>query len=155
MGLEVVYADLFDTVREHPTCSVAHCISADAKMNAGIAPLIVHDYMLSRREVAEQDPRVGETVKTPMKSGDKGRFVLHMVTKPLYYRKPTHATLTSAVESLRTVCIRDHIRDVMMPRVACGLDGMAWNEVHGILCDVFANEARVNVTVCLLKSDDP
>ena len=78
------------------------------------------------------------------------RCVYYMVTKPRSSGTyPTLTTMRAALESLRTRVRADGVTQLAMPRIGCGLDGLVWEEVRGIIRDVFANTS-VTISVFTL-----
>lgn len=72
------------------------------------------------------------------------RFIYNMVTKPRSSGTyPTLATMRAALESLRTRVRADGVTQLAMPRIGCGLDGLVWEEVRGIIRDVFMDSTVV------------
>jgi O-acetyl-ADP-ribose deacetylase (regulator of RNase III) len=126
--------DLFDSDYEY----IVHCISADAKMGAGIAQQVVRRFENVRQQVLDQKPYIGKAILTPQ--------VIHLVTKGKYYQKPTNASLRLACESMRDLCAKYHIKSVVMPRIGCGLDKLVWVEVKSVVIDVF-KDTNINITV--------
>lgn len=130
--------DLF-TVEEHYL--LAHCISADAKMGAGIAVAFCQHFDLnSLREQASIKPLdVGSCYQV-------GR-VLNLVTKPKYWQKPSYATLTAALVDMKNQCVQAGIDKIAMPRIGCGLDRLRWDKTRQIIQEVFEG-TDIDILVC-------
>nr|QNM37798.1 hypothetical protein [Frankliniella occidentalis flavi-like virus 1] len=124
---------------------IAHCISRDLKMSAGIAKDFVKLFGNELREkLATQNPRVGDAlsmVKT-------GRRIHFLVTKEVYHAKPTLETVRSALESLATNLKKRGVYEVAMPKIACGLDSLEYEDVRRVIADV-ATKSKVNMIVYL------
>lgn len=140
MTFQELEQDLF-TVEE--SYMLAHCISADAKMGAGIAVAFCQHFDLS--SLQEQ------ASSTPLDVGSCYRVgrVLNLVTKPKYWQKPSYSTLTEALTDMRNLCVQDGIDQVAMPRIGCGLDRLRWDKTRQIIQKVFA-ETDIDVLVCSL-----
>lgn len=140
MTFQELEQDLF-TVEEGYL--LAHCISADAKMGAGIAVAFCQHFDLnSLREQASSKPLdVGSCYRV-------GR-VLNLVTKPKYWQKPSYATLTAALEDMRNQCVQAGIDKIAMPRIGCGLDRLRWDKTRQIIQEVF-EETDIDILVCSL-----
>lgn len=122
---------------------LAHCISSDAKMGAGIAVEFKKRFKLaSLQEMAKQSPlEIGKCYKA-------GR-ALNLVTKSKYWHKPTYESLTQAVVSMRDVCLEEGITALAMPQIGCGLDKLQWGKVREIIKEVF-EDTEVDIVVCTL-----
>lgn len=140
MEIRHIKGNLFDAPSEF---NLAHCISADAKMNAGIA-----------REFVKRNPDMRESLlynvelcvgrAYPYMDSESSHLVWNLVTKQNYWGKPTYSTMRSALESLRSRLVhyksepRQH--KLAIPRIGCGLDKLEWNKVENIIREVFANK---------------
>ena len=58
--------------------------------------------------------------------------------------------MRAALESLRTRVRADGVTARAMPRIGCGLDGMVWEEVRALICEVFAGSSGLTITVFAL-----
>lgn len=130
--------DLFDLGDAY---SLAHCISADARMGKGIAVQFRERFGLENlQEQAKQEPlEIGRCYPV-------GR-TLNLVTKAKFSNKPTYQSLTNAVESMRNVCVMEGITKLAMPRIGCGLDRLKWEKVSPIIQKAFA-DTDGEIVVC-------
>lgn len=125
------------------TYCLAHCISSDAKMGAGIAVLFRKHFKLkSLQNMADSSPLVIGTCY-------KVDRALNLVTKAKYFHKPTYQTLTLAIVSMRDICLQEGISKLAMPQIGCGLDKLQWGQVREIIKDVFA-ETDIEIVICTL-----
>jgi hypothetical protein len=122
---------------------LAHCISADAKMGAGIAVIFKKRYKLSiLQEMASRNElAVGKCYKVDR--------VYNLITKSKYWQKPTYETLTLSLKSMKEICLLDDIRYLAMPEIGCGLDKLQWEKVREILINEY-NDTNIEITVCSL-----
>ena len=129
MKFTEVKADLF-------TCdkgtSMAHCVSADFHMSAGIATEFKKRFG-HVGDLLDQNKTIGEVAV--LKDGE--RYVLYMVTKERYYMKPTMENFEKTVTSLRNTCSENKIRNLAIPRIGCGLDKLDWDTVKECLIKTF------------------
>ncbi|SDZ32000.1 macro domain-containing protein [Thermoactinomyces sp. DSM 45892] len=141
MTYEEVYRDLF-TVGENYV--LAHCISADAKMGAGIAVEFKERFDLTQlQQMAKINSlKVGCCVLI-------GR-TFNLVTKEVYWRKPTYETFTMALEDMKNLSIEHGIKKIAMPQIGAGLDRLKWSRNKEIIQEVF-NDTDVEILVCNLK----
>ncbi|MET3938125.1 O-acetyl-ADP-ribose deacetylase (regulator of RNase III) [Paenibacillus sp. PvP094] len=123
--------------------TLAHCISADARMGAGIAVQFRERFGLQvLQEQAKQEAlEIGRCYPV-------GR-TLNLVTKAKFSNKPTYSSFTRAVQSMRDVCVEQEISKLAMPQIGCGLDRLKWDKVSGIIQDTFA-DTDVEIVVCTL-----
>lgn len=138
MSVQEIESDLFALPGDYV---LAHCISADARMGKGIAAEFVRRFDLRplQEQAARQPLEIGSCVR-------QGR-VMNLVTKAKYFNKPTYASLTEALHSLREVCEADGVTRLAMPRIGSGLDRLRWEKVREIVLDVFA-DSPIEIVVC-------
>lgn len=147
MNYREIKADLFTMPEDH---ALAHCISSDFALGAGIAKLFEKKYNLRKKlNVAlpgyvatwdNMEPK-GVCIRT-------GR-VLNLVTKRNYWNKPTYETMCTALLSMKKCCEHYGISKVACPLIGCGLDRLEWCEVSVMLQEVFA-DTDVELVVCKL-----
>jgi len=127
---------------------LAHCISGDYALGAGIAKNFDKLY----------DMRFKLHKKYPIPDGKKfanvGRALLvdnvfNLVTKPLYFHKPRYNDLEDALIDMQAECEMQHIKRLAMPRIGCGLDKLSWDKVKDLIEKVFA-DTDIDIYVCSL-----
>lgn len=140
MDLIELRKDLFTMPDEY---FLAHCISADAKMGAGIAVLFRKKFRLSslQERATRNELEVGNCYKVDR--------VLNLITKSKYWHKPTYESLTAAVRSMKEICVIESISKLAMPEIGCGLDKLQWGRVKEILKEEF-KDIPIEITVCRL-----
>lgn len=122
---------------------LAHCISRDAVMGAGIAKEFVKRFPelkqlregLKNHQIEAGCTRVGR--------------VLNLVTKEFYYNKPSYKSLRYSLECMRRIIESNGIKKLAMPRIGCGLDRLEWSKVKPIIEEVF-EDCDVKIGVCYL-----
>jgi len=121
-----------DLFAERDVSYLAHCISRDCRMGAGIAKEFVRRYGAAsfRQRVALGAPVVGGVVPVTTESGT---VVYNLVTKQRSYQKPTLSTLQSALVAMRTHAEINGVKRISMPRIGCGLDGLMWRDVRALI----------------------
>jgi hypothetical protein len=121
-----IKGNLFDAPDDY---QLAHCISADAKMGAGIAVQFVKHYpYLTNLRIGDKLP-VGICIHV-------GR-VLNLITKQNYWDKPTIITMNKALWDMKLYCDRHGITKIAMPRIGSGLDKLPWYQVEELLKLIF------------------
>jgi len=136
-----VYKDLFTVDKEY---FLAHCISADAKMGAGIAVEFRKRFKLGQfqKEVEKTGLIVGSCAMV-------GR-VLNLVTKRVYWGKPTYETFTKAVEDMKRLAVKHDIKKIAMPQIGAGLDKLSWAKNREIIKEIFS-DTDIEILVCRFK----
>jgi hypothetical protein len=172
--------DMFDKVRdcnnENPKTQVIllQTVSGDLMMNAGIAKQINNrygfkDYVfrslirsgvrcnVQNHQLVVMNPLgVGAVVRQHLINGGHGD-IYALVTKDLYYNKPSPCTMRAALSNLvmREIVsgeAEDYI--IVMPAIGCGLDRMKWEDVYYILQDAFADVDNVKFVICFKEGNN-
>lgn len=130
--------DLFSVPEEY---FLAHCISADYALGAGIAAEFQRRFHL-RSHLNE----IGGHIYP-----DCIRFgrIFNLVTKNNYWNKPTYESLTVAIRMMKAQCELTKIQKLAMPKIGCGLDRLQWGRVMEILKAEFA-DTDIEILVCSL-----
>ena len=116
---------------------LAHCISGDYALGAGIAVKFDETYNMKFKLHRDYAIPEGE------KFANVGRALLvdnvfNLVTKARCFHKPTYDDLyDSLVDMKEQMCLFD-IDKLAIPRIGCGLDRLNWETVKDILEDVFS-----------------
>lgn len=142
MCINVVKQDLFTVPSFY---HLAHCVSADFALGAGVAKEFTRRYNM-RDKLKEQYRHLWTTERAI------GQALLvdntyNLVTKLLYWHKPTYETLQAALNSLKEQCIQNKVRYLAMPTIGCGLDRLNWNTVFDMICKTFEN-VKINILIC-------
>lgn len=145
MRYKVIRHDVFTLPEEYV---LAHCISQDAKMGAGIAKAVRNEWdvyhidELSRMNALE--------VGTSVLQRDGGPYpIFHMITKKRYYDKPTRKTFNKALADMAEQVERKGIRKLGLPLIGSGLDGLDWYETERSIREMF-QDIPVDIVVCVL-----
>ncbi len=121
---------------------MAHCISCDARMGAGIAKEFVS--IFPELEILRDRlnyNKIGDCVRV-------GR-VFNLITKDRYYNKPTYQSLDVCLKEMRRQLYAHQIKYLAMPKIGCGLDRLSWEVVREMVKDVF-KEMDIEIKVCYL-----
>lgn len=153
MVFKEVNKDLFTTSDDY---ALAHCISADFALGAGIAKefdknFCCRDHLFSIFK-ASWTPRWDKT-KERFRGGSvvifDTRTIFNLVTKRNYYDKPTLTTINNALIWMKEQCEMLNINKVAMPRIGCGLDRQKWSDVKALIEAVFS-DTDIEILVCSL-----
>lgn len=127
---------------------LAHCISGDYALGAGIAKTFDEVY----------DMRFKLHKFYPIPDGEKyanvGKALLvdnvfNLVTKARCFQKPTYDTLYKTLCNMCSQCIELNITKLAMPLIGCGLDHLEWESVQDVIEYVFG-DSEIDILVCKL-----
>ncbi|MCP3662343.1 MAG: hypothetical protein GY696_07580 [Gammaproteobacteria bacterium] len=79
----------------------------------------------------------------------QNRFIYYLITKELYWHKPTYDSMRSSLNAMKGHCLQHKVCQVSMPKIGCGLDGLKWENVREILHEVFS-DTEIHITVYFL-----
>lgn len=142
MIINEVQRDLFSVPHGY---MLAHCISADFALGAGIAK--------------QFEERYGMRKMLKLQYGDVDWWnlwgptclccsnVLNLVTKEHYYNKPTLLTLCTALTDMKRLCTERGFSKIAMPHIGCGLDRLNWDDVRALIQKVFS-DTNIEFLVC-------
>ncbi|XP_036803010.1 ADP-ribose glycohydrolase OARD1 isoform X2 [Oncorhynchus mykiss] len=168
--LRHVKGDLF-SCREDEV--LAHCISEDCRMGAGIAVKFKKQFS-GVDELKKQKKVPGQCAVLKRNK----RFVYYLVrclalytnqlkhikpfyfvifcgvsllqiTKEKYSHKPTYDNLRQSLEDMKSHCLQNGVTGISMPRIGCGLDRLSWDKVEEMLKQVF-QPTDISITVYTL-----
>lgn len=123
-----------------------HCISGDYALGSGVAKEIDKRFRM-REKLHDEYPLLPWE-----KYGHVGQALLvdhvfNLVVKPRFYHKANYKTLRKALISLRDKCQDNGITNIVMPRLCCGYDKLAWTGVFCTIAEVFST-TNINILVC-------
>ncbi|XP_034027502.1 ADP-ribose glycohydrolase OARD1 [Thalassophryne amazonica] len=137
-SLQYVTGDLFSCPEDE---ALAHCISEDCRMGAGIAVLFKQRFQ-GVDELKDQKKVTGQCAVLT-----RGRrYVYYLITKKRVSQKPSYESLRQSLEDMKSHCVLNGVTRVSMPRIACGLDRLKWENVSDILEEVFKH-TNISVTI--------
>ena len=140
--LNIKYGDLFDNTE--PTTSLAHCVSRDLSMSAGIAPLFVKKFG-RKEELFQANAKIGQAA---ILNFENNKFIYNLVTKENSYDKPTYESLEQSLVFMRNHAIEHNVHEIAMPKIGCGLDLLNWEDVSNLIKKVF-RETNIKITVII------
>lgn len=115
--------------------NIAHCVSVDFKMGAGIAKQIVAKY---GRDVVKADlHQIGYKIVD-------NKYILYIVTKVNYWNKPSLSDMKESLKSLAIFCEENDITSLSIPKIGCGLDALKWSDVKKLI-KKYLSELEVTV----------
>ncbi|XP_043543124.1 ADP-ribose glycohydrolase OARD1-like isoform X1 [Chiloscyllium plagiosum] len=121
--------------------ALAHCISEDCEMEAGIAVLFKKKYGCVD-ELRNQKKKIGEAAVLQKDQ----RYIYYLITKKVASDKPTYDDLQSSLKAMKNHCLSNGVLQISMPKIGCGLDNLEWDKVSAIIQEVFKN-TKIIITV--------
>ena len=122
---------------------LAHCISADFALGAGIAKQFVDVYNMRDKLKAaySDDAMVGEALLVDN--------VFNLVTKARAFQKPTYESLEEALIDMKLQILELMITKLAIPMIGCGLDKLDWSCVKSLIETTF-EDIDIEILVCYL-----
>ncbi len=119
--------------------ALAHCISEDCAMGAGIAVEFQKRFKLKNdiREVLNLCEAFKYPITIAIHRGMNKRPIYNLITKRFYYNKPTYQSIRQCIKEMASMCKRDNIKYLAMPKIGCGLDRLQWSKVREIIKEEF------------------
>ena len=127
---------------------LAHCISGDYTLGAGIAKQFVDVYNM-RFKLHKNYPIPDGCKNTSIGKALLVDNVFNLVTKARVYHKPAYETLCDSLIDMRDQCEKLDITKLAMPHIGCGLDGLDWFIVKDIIEEVF-EDTDIEILICEL-----
>lgn len=127
--------------------AIAHCISADLKMNKGITNLISKVYGDTKPQLALQDINAGDTI--PIINNHKTIF--HLITKKSHYHKPKYKDLKTSIHNLKLEAIKLNISKIAIPTICSGLDKFNCSTLKQLIYSEFQN---TNIEIHMYYKDE-
>ena len=142
--------DLFDVDLKKYT--LAHCISFDCEMGMGIAKIFNNKYPNMKpylKRVLSSNHLKYPIALTYTEEDEYNTTIINLITKEIYWHKPTYETITKAINDMKEICEFCGVKYLAIPKIGCGLDKLQWNRVKEILNEVFSN-IDIEILVCSL-----
>lgn len=139
MTITIEQRDLFTMPQGY---YLAHCISADFALGAGIAKAFDSVYNMKFklfRNYPDYEYHCGDALLVDN--------VFNLVTKNKCWHKPTYESLRESLEMMRDIMELDDVTKLAMPWIGCGLDRLQRDQVYDIICEVFEN-TDVEIVIC-------
>ena len=124
--------------------SLAHCISSDFKMSAGIARSF-------KRKFPYNFP---ETTNSPLFVQQvDDRFIYHLVSKKRFFQKSTYDSLRQSLEAMTEHANKHKVTQITKPKAGCGLDRLEWHKVERLIKESCA-QSNLTITVYGQSKDE-
>ena len=141
MTITIENRDLFDMPQGY---YLAHCISADFTLGAGIAKTFDSVYNMRFKLFRSYD-------NYEYCGGDALLIdnVFNLVTKDNRYSKPTYESIRNALEMMKEQLDFLGANKLAMPKIGSGRDRLDWTAVRSIICEVF-EDMDIDIMICEL-----
>ena len=129
--------------------SIAHCVSADLKMSAGVARHF-------KRKFPTNYPSNRDHSYTPLWPQwlpETSRYLYHLVTKQKNFNNKTFSTLRASLDRMRTHAENNSISRISMPSIGTRLDQLDWGKVKLLIQETFRT-SPVQVVVYILPDPE-
>lgn len=140
--MKIENADLFSSKQ-----CLAHCVSEDMSMSAGIAKIFVKKFPSLPKICWEQYVLVGGVAV--YEDRKLNRFVYNLVTKKYFNDKPLYPDFIRALEAMRKHACQNAVTEISIPQIGCGLDGLNWEFVSRLIDEIF-DDSGVQITVYII-----
>ena len=137
MKFQIIKADITKTLDIY---YIAHCVSCDCAMGAGVALAIKNKFPIVKTAI-EKFPNIGDVIQT-------GR-IINLFTKQKYFHKPTIQDFIQTIYNFKEFCIKNNIKYLAIPKLGCGLDKLDWKDVEPFLREMF-EDIDIEILVCVL-----
>ena len=127
---------------------LAHCISADFALGAGIAVEFNKRFDM-RNQLNLLYPNYLDKFERHHIGGDcilVGK-VFNLITKEKYFYKPTIITMILSLKKMKEICLEKGIKKVAMPTIGAGLDRLNWKDVSNQIHNIFV-DTDIEILVC-------
>lgn len=128
--------------------ALAHCISFDAAMGAGVAKTFRRKYPQMPEYVCQHVRNVPDVVRY---IGPDGRVIYNLVTKQYCWQKPKRTDFDKCLDQFAILANQEHDMKLCLPLIGAGLDRLAWGASRKhleALCKLY----NFDMTVCYLQS---
>jgi len=120
---------------------LAHCISADYALGAGIAVPFDRKYNMKEKLNIVGTHKFPDVIMIDE--------VFNLVTKDKCYHKPTYQDLQSTLIQMRKMILELGVPNLAIPKIGCGIDGLDWGKVSEMIKETFKN-VDISITVCTI-----
>merc|ERR1712226_1456966 len=142
--IEDIEGSLFNAPQDS---ALAHCVSSDLGMSAGIAKQFVSRWPNIREGYDWLCPGSVHTYTS------RDRIVFNLITKKKYYHKPTYSTLEDALVAMKEEANKMGVASISIPEIGSGLDLLDPEEVREIINFVFRS-SEIKIIMYHLYGDD-
>lgn len=122
---------------------IAHCISGDFTLGAGLAKKINEKYDMSNK--LKENYEFKENQFCCYQIGK----VFNIVNKNTYKDKATYDNLRMALKDMKLALYYGNVKKLAIPQIGCGKDKLDWNVVIEIIKEEW-DKLDIDILVCIL-----
>ncbi len=122
--------------------TVAHCISEDLKLGAGVALKVRKKYPSIIKHLRETKKTVGEVCMVKYKED----YIFNLITKKRFFEKPTYFNIFICLQNLRKLLLNLELNTIRIPLIGCGLDKKKWLVVKYMISFIFKDSKLKVIT---------
>ncbi len=144
---EFVFEEVKDDILNHLNEGyIAHCITADYSLGAGLAKILnarygLHDALISEfGDIFCSRDALGRALLA------KDTRIFSLVDKMDRHDNADYLFVEKALYDMKGQCEQNKIKQIIMPRIACGRDRLDWIVVSGIIKEIF-EDTDIKITV--------
>jgi hypothetical protein len=97
-------------------------------------------------ELKNQKKTVGEVAHLVLED----RCIFYLITKENFWNIPSYESLWSSLNEMSTLCVKNKVKYLSMPVIACGLDRLNWTFVKDLIEKAFL-KTGVEITIYVWK----
>ena len=153
----MVYIEENGDITKQDGYVIAHCISVDCAMGAGVViPICKKNTQLKDRcrDIAKKSKMMPGFI---IRYQDSKGVVYNMFTKEKYWYNSTRnmapgeyeKNLKEALVRVKNSMIKHNEIKLAMPRIGCGLDRCNWNNISSLIKEVFS-DTEIEIKICVL-----
>jgi Predicted phosphatase homologous to the C-terminal domain of histone macroH2A1 len=140
-----MYREVMGDVFRIEKGAIAHCITSDYSLGAGLAKDLDEKYDLKSTLL-----NIGQNIYPDcLLVENKDLNIFNLVTKKDRSDHPTYENLEESLLKLKEQMIEHDINTVYIPQIGCGKDRLDWKKVKPILQKIFGKDKKVDVCVLL------
>lgn len=143
MTFREISGNLFDAPKDF---YLAHCISGDYALGAGIAKEFVARQNMKNKLNRQFADIKGEKAVGKALLIDK---TFNLVSKEKCFWKPTYINLEETLLDMKRQCLENGIDKIAMPRIGCGLDRLEWFVVEDMIKEIF-QDTSIEIVIYVL-----
>ena len=138
MKLNIKKGNLFELDNKYALC---HCVSQDCDNYKSWGMGIAVEFKKRFKGMKEYCARVIKenhlSFPCVIPYDNNDRTIFNLITKRVYYGKPTYITITKCIEDMAYMCKERNIKYLGMYKLGCNLDRLQWGKVKEIIEDKF------------------
>lgn len=127
---------------------LAHCISGDCSLGAGVAKQMDIAFDLKAKLQRESSTGWLQTGKCYLIA-----TVFSLVDKETRRDSADYGYLEDALYDMKEIALAKGIKKIAIPKLGCGMDKLDWAEVYDYIVQVFA-DTDIEFLICVLSEDE-